>query len=68
VEGTKRHLLVDIEGLVIEARVHSAKVPDEDGIRLLLESARDRLVAFRTYGSMPATQEGAERGPRRSWA
>ena len=43
-EGTKRHLLVDTEGLVIEARVHSAKVPDEDGIRLLLESARDRLV------------------------
>ena len=45
VEGRKRHLLVDTEGLVIEARVHSAKVPDEDGIsRLLLESARDRLV------------------------
>ena len=43
VEGRKRHLLVDTEGLVIEARVHSAKVPDEDGIRLLLESARERL-------------------------
>jgi transposase len=43
VEGRKRHLLVDTEGLVIEARVHSAKVPDEDGIRLLLESARNRL-------------------------
>ena len=42
-EGRKRHLLVDTEGLVIEARVHSAKVPDEDGIRLLLESARNRL-------------------------
>ena len=44
VEGRKRHLLVDTEGLLIEARVHSAKVPDEDGIGLLLESARDRLV------------------------
>jgi putative transposase len=43
VEGRKRHLLVDTEGLVLEARVHSAKVPDEDGIKLLLESARDRL-------------------------
>src|ERR1044072_743439 len=40
VEGRKRHLLVDTEGLVIEARVHDAKVPDEDGIRLLLEWAR----------------------------
>ena len=37
VEGSKRHLLVDTEGLVLEARVHSARVPDADGIRLLLE-------------------------------
>jgi putative transposase len=43
VEGRKRHLLVDTEGLVIEARVHNAKVPDEDGIRLLLGSARVKL-------------------------
>ena len=40
VEGRKRHLLVDTEGLVLEARVHSARVPDTDGIKLLLESAR----------------------------
>jgi putative transposase len=44
VEGRKRHLLVDTEGLVLEARVHSAKVPDEDGIRLLLDPARNRLA------------------------
>jgi putative transposase len=43
VEGRKRHLLVDTEGLVLEAKVHSAKVPDQDGLRLLLESARARL-------------------------
>jgi putative transposase len=43
VEGRKRHLLVDTEGLVLEARVHSAKVPDQDGIRLLLEQTRERL-------------------------
>jgi len=36
-------LLVDTESLVLEVRVHSAEVPDEDGIRLLLEPARDRL-------------------------
>src|SRR5215208_6041173 len=40
VQGRKRHLLVDTEGLVLEARVHSARVPDTDGIKLLLESAR----------------------------
>jgi len=44
VEGRKRHLLVDTEGLVLEARVHSAKVPDQDGIRLLLEPVRGRFA------------------------
>ena len=43
VRGRKRHLLVDMEGLVLKVRVHSAKVPDEDGIKLLLESACDRF-------------------------
>jgi putative transposase len=39
VRGRKRHLLVDTEGLIIKVKVHSAKVPDQDGLRLLLESA-----------------------------
>ena len=43
VRGRKRHLLVDTEGLVLKAKVHSAKVPDRDGPRLLLESARGGL-------------------------
>src|SRR3712207_4048836 len=43
VRGRKRHLLVDTEGLVLKANVHSAKVPDQDGIKLLLKGVRDRL-------------------------
>src|ERR687894_350766 len=43
VEGRKRHLLVDTEGLVLKAKIHSAKVPDQDGIRLLLEPVRGRF-------------------------
>ena len=43
VRGHKWHLLVGTVGLVLEARIHSAKVPDEDGIKLLLEPARYRL-------------------------
>jgi putative transposase len=43
IRGRKRHLLVDTEGLVLEAKVHSAKVPDQDGIGLLLERAREHL-------------------------
>ena len=43
VRGRKRHLLVDTEGLVLQAKVHSAKIPDQDGLKLLLESARTGL-------------------------
>ncbi len=43
VRGRKRHLLVDTEGLVLTAKVHSAKVPDQDGIKLLLKAASERL-------------------------
>jgi hypothetical protein len=41
--GLISHLLVDTEGLVVETKVYSAKVPDQDGIRRLLEPARSRL-------------------------
>jgi len=43
VRGRKRHLLVDTEGLVLKAEVHSAKVPDQDDIKSLLKAARERL-------------------------
>ena len=43
VRGRKRHLLVDTEGLLLKARVHSAKVPDQDGLRLLLQTAPSGL-------------------------
>jgi putative transposase len=39
IRGRKRHLLVDTEGLVLKAKVHSARVPDQDGLRRLLESS-----------------------------
>ena len=47
VKGRKRHLLrhllVDTQGLVLEARVHSANIQDRDGVKLLLEPARSGL-------------------------
>jgi transposase len=44
VKGRKRHLLVDTQGLVLEVRVHSAKVMDREGIKLLLDpSSADHL-------------------------
>jgi putative transposase len=47
VRGRKRHLLVDTEGLLLKVKVHSAKVPDQDGLRLLLQSARCGLSGLK---------------------
>jgi putative transposase len=47
---SKRHLLVDTEGLVLKAKIHSAKVPDEDGIRLLMDPVRGRLFRLSHLG------------------
>jgi transposase len=44
VKGRKRHLLVDTQGLVLEVKVHSAKVMDYEGIKPLLEHARGRFA------------------------
>ena len=63
VRGRKRHILADTEGLVVEARVHSAKVPDQDGIKRLLEPARDRLPRL-SYLWVDA----GYRGRGREWA
>ena len=46
VRGRKRHILVDTEGLVVEARVHSARVSDQSGIRRLLEPVKHRLPSL----------------------
>jgi putative transposase len=44
VKGRKRHLLVDTQGLVLEARLHSAEIQDREGIKLLLEPTRIGLL------------------------
>lgn len=41
IKGRKRHLLVDTEGLLMKAKVHSAGVSDRDGIKRLLERAKE---------------------------
>src|ERR671939_1835873 len=44
VKGRKRQLLVDTQGLVLKVRVHSARVVDREGIKLLLgPSSTDRF-------------------------
>jgi putative transposase len=43
IKGRKRHLLVDTEGFVLRAKVHSAKVMDQDGIKMLLQRADEHF-------------------------
>ena len=38
-KGRKRHILVDTEGFVLKAKIHSAKVLDQVGIKMLLQGA-----------------------------
>ena len=40
IRGRKRHLLVDTEGFVLQAKVHSAKVMDYEGIKELPDRAK----------------------------
>jgi putative transposase len=47
IRGRKRHLLVITEGLVLKVKVHSAKVPDQDGLKLLLDSARTAMSGLK---------------------
>ncbi len=49
--------------MVIEAKVHSARVPDQDGLKLLLEPTRDRFPSLK-HLRLDAGYEG--RGKR--WA
>jgi putative transposase len=56
--------LVDTEGLVLKAKIHSAKVPEQDGLRLLLHSARTGLSSRLSHLWLEAGYEG--RGKR--WA
>ena len=39
VKGRKRHILVDTEGFVLKAKIHSANVLDQVGIKTLLQRA-----------------------------
>ena len=41
IEGRKRHIPVDTEGFLLKAKVHAADIFDRDGIKALLEDAKE---------------------------
>ncbi len=64
-KGRKRHLLVDTQGLVIQAVVHSADLSDRVGGRLVLEAlapAKERFPRLRHLWV-----DGGYRGPFVDW-
>ena len=63
VKGRKRHLLVDTQGLVLKAKVHSAKVMDYEGIKVLLDRAKGlfpRLAHLWMDGGYTGEDKGAD--------
>jgi putative transposase len=63
VKGRKRHLLVDTEGFVLKAKVHSAKVMDYEGIKILLDRAKGlfpRLAHLWMDGGYTGEDKGAD--------
>jgi putative transposase len=61
VKGRKRHLLVDTEGFVLKAKVHSAKVMDWDGIKMLLQRADEHFRRLKHLW-VDAGYRGEDRG------
>jgi putative transposase len=65
-KGTKRHLLVDTEGLVLKAKVHVANMVDQEGIKPLLDGAKELCSrVFHTCGWTLVT--GAKRKAEAGW-
>jgi putative transposase len=63
IKGRKRHLLVDAQGLVLEARVHSAQIQDREGIKLVLViDARNRLPERLSHLWLDAGYTGEDKG------
>jgi putative transposase len=47
VKGRKRHLLVDTQGLILKAKVHSADIIDREGVMLFMEGAAEQVPRLR---------------------
>jgi putative transposase len=62
VNGRKRHLLVDTQGLIIRAAVHPADIVDREGAKLLLAPLQGQLPRLRHIWA-----DSAYSGKAREW-
>lgn len=63
VGGRKRHLLVDVMGLVLAVVVHSAGIQDRDGAKLVFERVRNRYAKLKLIWA-----DGGYAGKLVAWA
>ena len=71
IKGRKRHILVDTEGFLLKAKVHAANVFDRDGIKPLLEEAKQlfpRLSHLWLDALATTAKRKAKSGSRKPWA
>ena len=61
IKGRKRHILVDTEGFLLKVKVHAASVFDRDGIKQLLEDAKE-LFPRLSHLWLDAGYNGQEKG------
>ena len=63
IKGRKRHLLVDTQGFVLRAKVHSAAIADRDGVMLLLppQEVKEQLPAL-SHVWLDGGYKGADKG------
>jgi len=61
IRSRKRHLLVDTEGFVLKANIHSARLIDQEGIKLLLHHAGEKLPCL-SHLWLDAGYRGKDKG------
>jgi transposase len=61
IDGRKRHLLVDTEGFVLKAKVHSAKISEQEGIKKLLHQANEKFPRLKHLW-LDAGYKGEDKG------
>jgi len=66
ISGRKRHLLVETQGLVLRARVHSAALQDRAAVPLLLDGAAEQFPRLTHLWADQGTRAPGRRGSRSS--
>ncbi len=62
IKGGKHHIMVDTEGFLLKVKVHAANVSERDGIKPLLENAKELFPRMSHLLWLDAGYNGKEKG------